>query len=95
MREYLAGIVALEKDPKRALTPEQARQVLATLRRYAELHGAVPEAREQVLAALNPQQRAYVEKNVPRRPPSPDPTRSAEQILIDACQAVLKALDGR
>lgn len=95
MREYLAGLAALEADPRVALTPAQASALLPYLRKYHEAYDAVPQAQAGILEALNATQRAWLVKHVPRRPPVADPSRSAEVILVEKSEAVRKALEPR
>ncbi|MBM3465721.1 MAG: hypothetical protein FJX76_26820 [Armatimonadetes bacterium] len=95
MREYLAGVAALESSNDLQLTSEQAAALLPILRDYAQGYETIPQVQKAVVDALSPAQRAYLQRTVPRRPPKADPRRTAEAIVIDASQGLLERIADR
>lgn len=95
LREYLAGVVALERDADLRLTRDQARALRDTMRQYGVLSAAVPAARDAIDAVLTPAQRALLEKQMPTGPPTPDPRHTAEQLLEQSIRRLLEQSAGR
>ncbi|NDD27852.1 MAG: hypothetical protein EB084_06270 [Proteobacteria bacterium] len=95
LREYLSGIVALEGAGKLKLSRAQAAALLPLMRQLGSLSSAVPTSRDLIIAALTPDQKAYLEKNIHTGPPSPDPQHTAEELLQDSIRRLLDAVGSR
>lgn len=93
IRDYLAGVIALESNPKLKLTPAQARRLLPLLREFKKSTDAIPSSQLAITQALTPEQRRYLGEQIPHgSPPRSDRDHTVEQMLHDAAERLAKAL---